>query len=77
MNDISLEEEYGLILQEIRNNSKTKIALPFFFSVSNEISIGKLICFELNPKNGRIVRYNTKEQTCLPSFRCFGCGREF
>lgn len=54
-----------------------KYPQPFFFKNWNRQSISKLICFDLNRKNGKRVRYNAKTMTCLPTFRCLGCWKEY
>jgi hypothetical protein len=49
----------------------------FFFRGEVDESLSKLVCFDLNPKNGKCVKYDHRTKTCHPFFRCYGCRRAF
>lgn len=73
----SIAMQYEAMLVMIKNNEHVKYPQPFFFKNWHRQSVSKLLCFDLNRKNGKRVRYNAKTMTCQPTFRCLGCWKEY
>ena len=73
----SIAMQYEVMLAMIKNNEYVKSPQPFFFKNWHRQALSKLICFDLNRKNGKRVKYNAKTMTCQPTFRCLGCWKEY
>lgn len=76
---LTLEEEYEELLLRLAHKETYVPPSVFFFKTSEENDKGltKLICFDINPKNGRHVKFDHKARTCVPHFRCYGCKKDF
>jgi hypothetical protein len=61
------------MLEMIKNGEDIQYPQPFFFRTTNQDSLTKLICFDINSKNGKYVKYDMKAKTCLPIYKCLGC----
>lgn len=77
--ELSIQDEYEEILQKIARNEPFTTPEVFFFSNEPDSSEGltKLICFDLNQRNGRYVKFDHKAKTCIPVFKCYGCRKSF
>lgn len=71
------EEQYEQLLKLVTQGEPFELPQLFFFRGEEDPSMSKLLCFELNAKNGRYVRYDNRLKTCLSLYKCLGCNRTF